>query len=94
MCPVVKRFLLEGGEILNQGNNHMERLIHYLDDNLTTLNAQLNNENFDKILYILWEKIYGVLNELIEDSLEVLLPICMYNTFINTFQQFRLQSMN
>lgn len=75
MSPIVKRFLLEGGEILNQGNNHMDRLINYLDDNLTTLNSQLNSDNFEKILAILWDKIYSILNELIQDSLEVQLKI-------------------
>ncbi|XP_014272983.1 protein unc-13 homolog 4B isoform X1 [Halyomorpha halys] len=70
MSPNVKRFLLGGGEILNQGNNHMDRLINYLDDNLTTLNSQLNSDNFEKILAILWDKIYSILNELIQDSLE------------------------
>ncbi|CAH1393927.1 unnamed protein product, partial [Nezara viridula] len=70
MSPIVKRFLLEGGEILNQGNNHMERLINYLDENLTTLHSQLNSDNFEKTLAILWDKIYSILNELIQDSLE------------------------
>lgn len=78
MCPVVKRFLLEGGEILNQGNNHMDRLIRYLDENLTTLNSQLNSDNFDKILIILWESIYKVLSELIQDSLEKKRPAAFF----------------
>ncbi|KAK9497100.1 hypothetical protein O3M35_004477 [Rhynocoris fuscipes] len=84
MAPVARRFLLEGAEIIDQGNNHVERLMQYLDDNLITLNSQLNNENFDRILSILWDKIYEILKEVVADSLEKRRPPNFFKNLANT----------
>ncbi|XP_073994154.1 C2 and C2B_Munc13-like domain-containing protein staccato isoform X3 [Rhodnius prolixus] len=84
MAPVAKRFLLEGAEILNQDNNHIERLMQYLDSNLITLHSQLNNDNFERILTILWDKVYDILTQVVNDSLEKRRPPNFFENLSNT----------
>lgn len=71
MTPSISRFLLEGAELLNQESNSVDRLMQYLDENLLTLHDQLNDDNFQSMLNIIWEKVAKVLYELVETSLEV-----------------------
>ena len=71
MEPAIKRFLQEGADLLNQDSNAVDRLMQYLDENLVMLHSQLNNENFDRILSIMWDNVSNVLTTLVESSLEV-----------------------
>uniref|UniRef100_A0A0A9YAH0 Protein unc-13 D n=1 Tax=Lygus hesperus TaxID=30085 RepID=A0A0A9YAH0_LYGHE len=70
MSPSIKRFLLEGAEIINQDNNHLDRLMSYLEENVGTLYSQLSDENFARILAILWENVYNILSETVADGLD------------------------
>lgn len=67
----MSRFLMEGAELLNQDSNSVDRLMQYLDDNLTTLHSQLNPDNFERILSIIFSKLSSVMYDLVETSLEV-----------------------
>lgn len=67
----MSRFLMEGAELLNQDSNSVDRLMQYLDDNLTTLHSQLNPDNFERILSIIFSKLASVMYDLVETSLEV-----------------------
>lgn len=71
MKPSISRFLLEGAELLNQESNRVDRLMQYLEDNLVTLSSQLNADNFDRILNILYEKLAYIMYDLVESNLEV-----------------------
>lgn len=71
MTPSINRFLMEGAELLNQESNSVDRLMQYLDENLITLNEQLNEDNFQGFLNIIWDRIAKLLSELVESSLEV-----------------------
>lgn len=71
MEPAIKRFLQEGADLLNQDCNAVDRLMQYLDENLVMLHSQLNSENFDRILSIMWDNVSNVLTILVESSLEV-----------------------
>lgn len=62
---------MEGAELLNQESNSVDRLMQYLDENLITLNEQLNEDNFQGFLNIIWDRIAKLLSELVESSLEV-----------------------
>lgn len=74
MTPSINRFLMEGAELLNQESNSVDRLMQYLDENLMTLNEQLNEDNFQGIVNIIWDKIANSLRDLVESSLEVTFP--------------------
>lgn len=71
MTPSISRFLVEGAELLNQESNSVDRLMQYLDENLVTLHDQLNDDNFQSMLNMIWEKVAKILYDLVETSLEV-----------------------
>ncbi|XP_046996115.1 protein unc-13 homolog 4B isoform X1 [Schistocerca americana] len=70
MTPSIHRFLLEGAELLHQDSNTLDRLMKYLDDNLITLHSQLNEDNFDRILAIMWENVSHIMLDIVENNLE------------------------
>lgn len=71
MSPAIRRFLMEGAELVNQENNCVDRLMQYLDENLTTLSSQLNPDNFDRTLTIIFDKLSRIIYELVENGIEV-----------------------
>ncbi|XP_066997069.2 protein unc-13 homolog 4B isoform X2 [Anabrus simplex] len=79
MTPAIDRFLVEGAELLHQDNNCIDRLMKYLDDNLSTLHSGLNEENFDRILAIIWENLSHLLKNLVQNSLEKRRPPSFYS---------------
>lgn len=75
MSPSMNRFLMQGAEVLHQECNSVERLMQYLDENLITLNDQLNEDNFQGILNVMWDTLASLLNQLVNSSLEVRKPL-------------------
>lgn len=71
MCPSMKRLLIEGAELFNQDSNSVDRLMMYVDNNLNTLNRELNEENFGRILEIVWTMLQKILQDIIQSNLEV-----------------------
>lgn len=82
MAPPIRRFLLEGAELLRQENNCMDRLMKYLDDNLLTLHSHLNTDNFKRILAIIWENLSHTMYDLVESNLEVSLKLVTVVYFV------------
>jgi len=82
MAPAIRRFLLEGAELLRQENNCMDRLMKYLDDNLLTLHSHLNTDNFKRILAIIWENLSHTMYDLVESNLEVSLKLVTVVYFV------------
>lgn len=74
MSPEISKFLIEGGEVLNTNNKHLDNLMQYLDDNLCTLSNELNEENFPRILAIIVDQVANVMFNLIQSNLEVSSP--------------------
>lgn len=77
MCPPMKKFLLEGAEILHQDSNSMDRLMMYLEDSLKTLNTELNEINFERILSAIWTELAAILYELVQTNLDVSVCVCV-----------------
>lgn len=69
---------MEGAELANQENNSVDRLMQYLDENLTTLSSQLNPDNFERILAITFDKLSRIMYDLVENGLEVRLHCLQY----------------
>nr|CAD7430429.1 unnamed protein product [Timema monikensis] len=86
MTPSINRFLMEGAELLNQDCNTVDRLMNYLDDNLVTLHSQLNVDNFDRILAIIWEKLSLVMYALVESNLEKRRPPSFFANLSETLK--------
>lgn len=72
MSPAMKRLLVEGAELFHQDCNSIDRLMMYVDNNLGMLNNELCEENFKRILDIVWDNLSNILDELIQSNLEVI----------------------
>lgn len=66
-----ERFLMEGAELIDTTSNSMDRLLQYLDTNLTTLHDNLNEDNFERILFVIWDILSESLYQLVHNNLEV-----------------------
>lgn len=71
MAPAMKRLLTEGAELLHQDSNSVDRLMLYVDNNLSTLHEYLNEDNFNRILEIVWETLGQILHDLLQSNLDV-----------------------
>lgn len=67
----MKRLLIEGAELCDQDSNSIDRLMMYVDQNLETMHQELNDENFNRTMEIVWDVLSKTLNEIIQTSLEV-----------------------
>lgn len=71
MCPPMRKFLLEGAELLHQDSNSMDRLMMYLEESLETLNNELNEVNFERMLDAIWTELSAIIYELVQSNLNV-----------------------
>ena len=71
MEPSIVRFLQEAAELLHQQSNILDRLMQYLEDTLNTLNSKLNQDNFSRILDVMWVKLTCILTRMVENGIEV-----------------------
>lgn len=71
MAPAMKRLLTEGAELLDQDSNSVDRLMMYVDNNLATLHEYLNEDNFNRILAIVWDTLGNILHDLLQSNLDV-----------------------
>lgn len=71
MEPSITRLLQEGAELLHQQSNVLDRLMQYLDDSLMTLSSKLNDDNFDRVRDVMWDKISSILFHLVQNGIEV-----------------------
>lgn len=62
---------MEGAELIDTTSNAMDRLLQYLDSNLTTLHDNLNEDNFNRVLLVIWEIMSQTLYKLVNTNLEV-----------------------
>ncbi|XP_043520285.1 protein unc-13 homolog 4B isoform X2 [Frieseomelitta varia] len=79
MAPAMNRYLMEGAELIDTTSNSMERLLQYLDSNLTTLHDYLNEDNFERILLVIWDTISESLFQLVHNNLERRRPPSFYS---------------
>ncbi|KAI5741002.1 hypothetical protein M8J76_009426 [Diaphorina citri] len=56
MLPVIEKHLLEGIEMETDANS-LDKLMSYLDDSLMTMRNQLNPDNFQRVLSIVWNSV-------------------------------------
>ncbi|KAK4881762.1 hypothetical protein RN001_005081 [Aquatica leii] len=86
MSPAMKKLLIEGAELLNQDSNSIDRVMRYLDNNLATLYAELNEDNFNRILEIIWANLGSILSELIHSNIEKRRPPAFFANLRATLQ--------
>lgn len=71
MSPPMRKFLTEGAEFLHQDSNSMDRLMMYLESSLSTLNSELNEVNFERMLDAIWTELSIILSDLVKSNLDV-----------------------
>lgn len=84
MAPAMSRYLMEGAELIDTTSNAMDRLLQYLDANLTTLHSNLNQDNFDRVLQVIWEIMSESLYQLVHSNLEKRRPPSFYSNLHRT----------
>ncbi|KAK0074327.1 hypothetical protein PV326_012540, partial [Microctonus aethiopoides] len=78
MQPAMSRYLMEGAELIDTTSNAMDRLLQYLDSNITTLHDNLNEDNFERVLLVIWEIMSETLYKLVNNNLEKRRPPSFY----------------
>ncbi|XP_022905569.2 protein unc-13 homolog 4B isoform X2 [Onthophagus taurus] len=86
MTPSMKRLLIEGAELFQQDCNSIDKVMRYLDDNLHTLHDQLNEENFSRILDIIFIYLNNILTDLIQSNLEKRRPPSFFSNLHETLK--------
>ncbi|XP_018351184.1 PREDICTED: BAI1-associated protein 3 isoform X3 [Trachymyrmex septentrionalis] len=84
MAPAMNRYLMEGAELIDTTSNAMDRLLQYLDSNLATLHDNLNEDNFNRVLHVIWEIISQTLYDLVNTNLEKRRPPAFYSNLHKT----------
>ncbi|KAJ8944670.1 hypothetical protein NQ318_015878 [Aromia moschata] len=84
MAPAMKRLLIEGAELCNQDSNSIDRLMMYVDNNLSTLHRELNEENFNRTLEIVWDMLSKTLCEIIQSNLDKRRPPSFFDNLRKT----------
>ncbi|XP_049534831.1 protein unc-13 homolog 4B-like isoform X1 [Anopheles darlingi] len=84
MAPAMRRFLLEGAELLQQDSNSLDRLMMYMEDSLKLLNSELNDDNFERVLNAIWVELTTILYDLIQGSLDKRRPPSFYANLRDT----------
>ena len=86
MSPAMKKLLIEGAEIFHQDSNSIDKVMRYLDNNLATLYEELNEDNFNRILEIIWGNLGNILYELIHSNIEKRRPPAFFSNLRATLQ--------
>lgn len=89
MSPSMRKFLLEGAEVLHDDSNSMNRLQMYLEDSLDTLNTELNEINFERIKSAIYNELATILYDLVQSNLDVSVLVfsieCLFHHLIIQF---------
>lgn len=86
MNPAMRRFLTEGAELFDTDSNAMERMMLYMEESLKTLNTELNDDNFCRVLDAIWVEISSILYDLVHSSFEKRRPPSFYSNLRRTLQ--------
>lgn len=89
MTPAMKKLLIEGAELLHQDSNSIDKVMRYLDNNLATLHEELNEDNFERILEIIWDYLGNILTDLIQSNIEVSHCFRILNYIFKLLQNYR-----
>ncbi|XP_043272734.1 protein unc-13 homolog 4B isoform X3 [Venturia canescens] len=84
MAPAMSRYLMEGAELVDTTSNALDRLLRYLDENITILHDYLNEDNFQRILLVIWEIMSETLYQLVNNNLGKRRPPSFYSNLHRT----------
>ena len=65
MAPVIKDFLVKSTNLVTYASRDKTAVLKYLDENLVMLKDNLTEDNFDRVLAVIWDSSAQTLEELI-----------------------------
>ena len=65
LAPVIKDFLLKSTNLVTYAARDKNACLNFLDENLVLLKNNLTDDNFDRVLAVIWESSAQTLEELI-----------------------------
>ena len=71
MAPVIKDFLLKSTNLVTYAARDKTAILNYLDENLVLLKQNLTEDNFERVLAVIWESSAQTLEETIYMCIEV-----------------------
>lgn len=89
MAPAMRRLLIEGAELHPQDTNSVDKVMRYLDQNLAILHEQLNQDNFQRTLDVVWLNLAQILNDILVTNLEKRRPPSFFYNLNETLKQMK-----
>lgn len=86
MAPVIKDFLLKTTNLMTYAARDKNSLLNFLDENLVLLKDNLTEDNFQRILAVIWESSAQTLEETIYLCIENKKPPSYFKTLLETLK--------
>jgi len=86
MAPVIKDFLLKTTNLMTYAARDKNSLLNFLDENLVLLKDNLTDDNFQRILAVIWESSAQTLEETIYLCIENKKPPTYFKTLLETLK--------
>eukprot|EP00092_Neocalanus_flemingeri_P041502 GFUD01045197.1.p1 GENE.GFUD01045197.1~~GFUD01045197.1.p1 ORF type:complete len:1194 (+),score=262.01 GFUD01045197.1:849-4430(+) len=86
MAPVIKDFLLKSTNLVTYASRDKTAILNYLDENLVLLKQNLTEDNFERILAVIWESSAQTLEETIYMCIENKKPPSYFKTLLDVLK--------
>jgi len=86
MAPVIKDFLLKSTNLVTYAARDKTAILNYLDENLVLLKQNLTEDNFDRVLAVIWESSAQTLEETIYMCIENKKPPTYFKTLLDVLK--------
>ena len=86
MVPVIKDFLLKSTNLVTYAARDKTAILNYLDDNLVMLKKYLTEDNFERVLAVIWESSAQTLEELIYVCIDNKKPPTYFKTLLDVLK--------
>ena len=86
MAPVIKDFLLKSTNLVTYAARDKTAVLNYLDENLVLLKKNLTEDNFERVLAVIWESSAQTLEELIYVCIDNKKPPTYFKTLLDVLK--------
>ena len=86
MAPIIKDFLLKSTNLVTYAARDKNAILNYLDENLVLLKKNLTEDNFERVLAVIWESSAQTLEELIYVCIDNKKPPSYFKTLLDVLK--------
>ena len=86
LAPVIKDFLLKSTNLVAYAARDKTAVLNYLDENLVLLKRNLTEDNFERVLAVIWESSAQTLEETIHVCIENKKPPSYFRTLLEVLK--------